>query len=162
MRQILAESGPLLPHDSGLLVVLWPTSTPPTPASLSGHVDALLHRGLLRRVIVGTEPHLALPRPSRELEGYEHELSSPNSSNNPTTEWPNTDAGTKELAVPPSQPPSESTTLSTEQSDDKAFGLRLEIDTETERVLLYRVAVVLMAIGSLTILREWVLYAFHL
>ncbi|MEM1414656.1 MAG: hypothetical protein AAGH15_07140 [Myxococcota bacterium] len=104
--------GGLVPDDPALLRLLCP-ALPPEP--LGPALDHLLARGRLRRLVVGTEPHLAFGQGA------------------------------------------EGAPASGERDD--AFELEVATDVEVERVVLWRVACVVLGLGALALTRELLLHA---
>lgn len=104
--------GGLVPDDAALLRRLCPT-LPPEP--LGPALDHLLAQGRLRRLVIGTEPHLAF--------GQGTEEATPNGER------------------------------------DDAFELEVATDVEVERVVLWRMACVVLGLGALALARELLLQA---
>lgn len=110
----LTGEGELLPADPALLRAALGTDAP--TAKVATAVDTLLAEGVVRRLVVGREPHLALSVRARELPA-------------------------------PSKP----------ADSDADFDLEVAVDVEHERVMLYRVLLVLLALGLVALAREWLL-----
>lgn len=124
--EVLAQAQGLVPEDSTVLTKLWPPGFSKSLGTLEADIERLVHLGFVRRVFIGTEPHLLLP---------------------------------------PSTTPERPQEQSTGKADDperQVFELQVRVDTETERVLLYRVFLIVLVIGGFVAAREWLLWASNL
>jgi hypothetical protein len=126
MRGVLRGSGDLLPDDEAIVGAVLGAALGAERAGLRAHLDALVQQGLLRRVFVGSEGHLALASSPRE---------------------PAAPGGVRDPALDPAPAP----------LDVEIFQTRLKIDMESERVLLYRVGIVVFTILAFVLLRAVVL-----
>ena len=179
LRAMISGPSAVVPFMPTLLRNLWPEGHPPPPADLVGVVDNLVHRGYLRCVVVGCQRHLALPSttgrgtlPSTppDAEKVTSAPSPPETGELVAAQAPDA-AATEDVPTASFQPlpirstpPDGGSTHHPEQTVDseRAFELQLRVDAETERVLLYRVGVVILALGGLTLLREWAMWLYHL
>ncbi len=138
LRVLLPQAGDLLPDDDAILLHLWPRDCVSDPKQVPILVRRLLALGYLRKVIVGREAHLclaqdpALPQASAEtaIQTESHEQSAPQ-----------IDAKQER-----------------DHAEQRLFQLQMISDVETERVLLYRVAIVIELLALLTLLRQLLLY----
>lgn len=127
----------LLPADAALLVLLVPGL--PSGDALVRALHRLVASGRLRRVLIGSEPHLLDGEQAvRRSADADHEAPPPVASPEP----------------PPAPPlaPAETST-----NADMDFELEVAIDVETERGVLWRVALVVAALAALALLRQWLL-----
>ncbi len=106
----------VLPEDVSILRSLVPNLPPDVGTLLA--IEELVRAGELRRVIIGTEPHLVRGRGSA---------------------------------------PTATTTTTGQHESDVDFDTELAIDVESERIVLYRVAGVVLFLGLVAIAREWLL-----
>lgn len=155
----------LLPADPALLAIIVPGL--PEPGALRVALDRLVASGRLRRVLIGAEAHLLdgagpmpapvqhapVPMPSQmhvpqmiphtapvQVQG--HSMVAP----------PATMVAPVAPSLDPQPKPSE-----TVAGGDMDFELEVAIDVETERAVLWRVALVVAALGLLALLRQWML-----
>ena len=122
IRGVLRSSGDLVPDDEAIVGAVLGAAIGAERDGLRAHLDALVQQGLLRRVFVGREGHLALvssPRPPAAR-----------------------------VAPPGTAPAPPPPTL-----EVVVFQTRLKIDLETERVLLFRVSIVVFTILAFVLLR---------
>jgi hypothetical protein len=139
LRGLLRTPASLLPGDPVILQYLIGRAQWPDANALRMQLAALIRAGELRCVYIDREPHLALPRESSAADGDDMHAAN-------------------QLAT---VPPAESRATIIEQPVPNAlpdgaasdFQLRVEVDIETERVLLYRVALVVSGIVALVLLR---------
>lgn len=141
LRELLREPGDLLPADDDIVVRQWPRDAKVDPKQVPGLLRRLVALGVLRKVVLGREVHLCLAA--------------------------NTGAVSLPQASPDATPdgagPAKSETHDDESSDAKTaeqrlFQLQMIADVETERVLLFRVGIVLELLFLLTLLRQIVLW----
>lgn len=139
----LAHSpGSLVPCDSQLLRALWPSTVPPA-TSVENGLRELLQAGLLRQVVVGTAAHVtaATPGPAATQAGSTSTQVGPELAPTPTA---------------PAVPPRDDRRLADTPDllDERLFELGVAVDAETERLLLYRLLLVLEAVAGVMMLRE--------
>jgi|GEM_PF-4831235 len=143
--------GPVLALDFPLLTRLWRRHVGAVPDDFEGAVRRALRLGYLRRVVVGVEPHILAgsstppPRPSLD------ETAEPE-----TRLETRTPAQPDDSAAAPTR--NDSASAEARELEEAAFRLQLAIDAETEKLLLFRVAVVLEVIAGLTLARELALW----
>jgi len=99
----------------------------PEPARLDAALQRLVAQGRLRRIHIGAEAHLL----DAKREGRVPPL---------------------EGAAPMAEPPAD-----TSESESMDFELEVSIDVETERGVLWRVALVITSLALLALLRQWLL-----
>jgi hypothetical protein len=132
LRARLRAPGDLIPDDAGIVRGLLSDAVTCDEAELRVRLDHLADRGWLRQVVVGRERHLALGQPP------------------PTTSEPAQPASADPA---PASAASDKPAPEVEAPADDGFQLRVEIDIETERVLLYRVGLVVSALVAIVLLR---------
>lgn len=136
LRVHLASSGALLPEDPEILAALGRCLGPGAPSvrDWALGVQRLLAQGVLERVIVGRCAHLCWSRrseaslPSREGPGDEREPRSPDSAS-----------------------------LEETSETSRDFELRVQLDVEKERLLLYRTSAAFALVVHFMLLRELLL-----
>ncbi len=133
-RLAIVPSG-LAPASARVLSGLWPRDMAPAPPlpRLEGALTRLVTSGSLRRVVVGVEPHLTLPEPG----GAPHTSAA-------WSQAPAQERRTHAMAL-------------AEPDEQVAFDLQVAVDVEHERVLLFRVLLVLEAVGAFVLARELLL-----
>lgn len=129
IRSLLRGKSDLAPDDPALLVMV--LSSPASVEDWRAGIDTLLTTGKLRRLIVGQQPHLALPVERSRAPA----------------------AGPTLRAVAEARPPDEAPAV----DKDEAFDLEIAIDIERERLLLYRVFAVFGGVGLALLVREFLL-----
>lgn len=129
LKCLMPHPGDMLPADPEILQRLWPRSSELQPASAVRLIERLQALGLVRRLIVGREPHLclgeSLPPPMAALQES-------------STARPQPEAA--DLAA------------------NHHFQLQLAMDVESERILLYRVGIVLALLGLFVLMRHCLLW----
>lgn len=135
----------LLPADPALLAIIVPGL--PEPGALRVALDRLVASGRLRRVLIGAEAHLLdgagpMPAPVQHAPVPMPSQVAP----------PATVVAPVAPSLDPQPKPSE-----TVAGGDMDFELEVAIDVETERAVLWRVALVVAALGLLALLRQWML-----
>ena len=139
----------LLPADPELLVILVPGL--PESEALTKALASLVAGGRLRRIMVGAEAHLVDATPSspvtRRGEGA--------SAADPSPAQARVPAPHPTPPEPDNPPPAAERPAS--DSSDMDFELEVAIDVETERGVLWRVALVVAALALLALLRQWML-----
>jgi hypothetical protein len=138
----------------------WPSGTGSELAEVPQRLQRLLALGLLRRVIIGRERHLCLDR------GSAASPAQPTAAVPPTPLPPNPvppdpvpldPAPTSSAA--PSSALAAATPIPKEAAEEhRRFRTQLLADVESERVLLFRVGIVLELLGLLTLLRHILLW----
>lgn len=125
--------GNVLPADPAVLAAVWPTAPRPQVRDIASAVDALIADGAVRRIVLGAEPHLvAVPRNDAEV------------SRCSTME---------QSAEPPPAPAPPRPVEPPVDLADERDALALAIDVEQERLVLYRVAIVVQVVLALVFLR---------
>ena len=137
LQSLFRRLGPLIPADPHVLATLWPDRRPPVVDELAEGIARQVALGRLRIVHLGDEPHLT------PLSRYETATAD-------RTEMEQLRAP-RELARG-----SAARALQAPRSDDARDDvqqLELAIDAEHERVVLYRVLIVMEVIGLLLFAR---------
>lgn len=127
LHRYLRQPGDLLPADPVILSRLWGDGAPTPPLEVGSRLEALVGLGLVRRIFVQREPHIALPRAHQAT----------------PAERPEAPVAEPRATIAPSS--------STERSAD--FERLVTLDVERERVLLYRIAIVLEVLVAAVLLR---------
>ena len=122
----LANQHGVVPDDPDLLATLWPGEC---PADLPVWIETLINAGALRRVWLGSEPHLAIQESSK--------------------------TGPHRSEVEPL----DTTALPNAAADAEAFSIDLEVDVLSERLLFYRLVIVFEVLMGLFGLREVAIWA---
>jgi hypothetical protein len=143
IRSVLRSPGDLVPDDDAIVGAVLGAALGAERAGLRGHLDALVDQGLLRRVFVGREVHLALVASPKEPKAAGEQGGEP--------------AAPAAVAVTPA--PAAVTGAPTVDPKVFVFQTRLKIDVELERALLYRVSIVIFGILAFVLLRAVVLDA---
>jgi len=133
LSELITRAEGLAPEDSTVLTKLWPAGFSKPLGTLRSDIERLVHLGLVRRVFIGTEPHLVLPAFA--------------------TQEPV--AAERALGV-------STDTAKANDPERDVFELQVRVDTETEGVLLYRVLLVVLVIAGFVAAREWLLWAQNL
>ncbi|MEZ4400508.1 MAG: hypothetical protein R3B06_10845 [Kofleriaceae bacterium] len=145
LRSLFRRLGPIIPADPHVLVTMWPDRRPPTSDELARGIDRLLKRRVLRIIFLAGEPHLtALPRydtASDGRAGMEHE---------PAPEL--VAKGSAPAALGAGAAAAGSTSAEADASAEQ-MQLELAIDAERERVVLYRVIIVMEVLAALVFAR---------
>jgi hypothetical protein len=130
--EVLTQTQGLVPEDPSVLAKLWPPGFAKSLGlgTLEADIERLVHLGFVRRVFIGTEPHLLLPAA------------------------PGPDLAKRAEPAP--------TAAASEDPERQVFELQVRVDTETERVLLYRVLLIVLVIGGFVAAREWLLWVANL
>ena len=128
LRTLLPQPGDVLPDDLDIITRLWPRDSRIEARSARAVLQRLLAVGLLRRVVIGSERYLCLAKDPEPV--------SPAVTARPS-------AATEKLPR-----------LLDEEEQQKLFQLQLVADVETERILLFRVGIVLELLALLTLLRH--------
>lgn len=131
--ELITRAEGLAPEDTAVLTKLWPAGFSRPLGTLSSDIERLIHLGLVRRVFIGTEPHLVLPEAAAQ---------------EPV-------AAERTLGI-------STDTEKANDPERDVFELQVRVDTETEGVLLYRVLLVVLVIAGFVAAREWLLWAQHL
>jgi hypothetical protein len=150
LRLLLPAPGDLLPEDPQIVMRQWPGGSGVDLAEVPQRLQRLLALGLVRRVIIGRERHLCLERGDVKSPTAQ-EPAAPSSPATPNPAAPNPATPNPATPLPGTSP--------TEASEEKRrFRAQLLADVETERVLLFRVGIVLELLGLLTLLRHILLW----
>lgn len=140
LRRLLPEPGDLLPADDQIILRLWPRDLEIDCTQVPSLLDRLVVLGVLRRVIIGREAHLCLSRvPNRAKES------------GPA-------AATIQISAPSQSEATQEDPQEEKNAEHRLFQLQMTADVETERVLLFRVGIVLEFLGLLTLLRQILLW----
>ena len=133
LQALLPQPGDLLPCEPVVILRQWPaTSATPAPQVLR-RLQQLVALGLVRQVILGCERYFCL------------------AATPPAISSPPTETDPRQAAPAPAPPPAAKPPPDPEQ---ERFQLQLRIDVEAERVLLFRVGIVLELLALLTLLRQ--------
>lgn len=133
LQALLPQPGDLLPCEPVVILRQWPaTSATPAPQVLR-RLQQLVALGLVRQVILGCERYFCLAATA------------------PAISSPPTETEPRQAAPTPAPPPAAKPPPDPEQ---ERFQLQLGIDVEAERVLLFRVGIVLELLALLTLLRQ--------
>lgn len=155
LRLLLPAPGDLLPEDPQIVMRQWPSGTGVDLAEVPQRLQRLLALGLVRRVIIGRERHLCLDR--GDASGPT--LLEPAAPSNPAPASPTTKSPAPANPAPANPAPAAPAAVPTESSEEhRRFRTQLLADIETERVLLFRVGIVLELLGLLTLLRHILLW----
>lgn len=129
LRQLLSEPGSLVPADVAILQTLWPlVGEVPAANDLQVALADLLVKREFRQVFVGRDAHIA-------------QVTAPQTGGT----W---------LTIQQTITPK----VESIPDEDSNFDMRVALDIETERQLLFRVLVVLESIGALLLAREAALW----
>ena len=129
LRHLLSEPGSLVPSDVAILQTLWPlVGEVPAANDLQVALAELLAKREFRQVFVGRDAHLT------QVTAPQTDATWPTIQKNMTP---------KVESIP---------------DEDINFDMRVALDIETERQLLFRVLVVLESIGALLLAREAALW----
>ena len=127
----MPQPGDLLPCEPLVILRQWPSSSATPAPQVLRRLQQLLALGLLRQVILGCERYYCLAATGPAI-------SSPQVEAEPERPAP----APEPAAKPPLDP------------EQERFQLQLSIDVEIERVLLFRVGIVLELLALLTLLRQ--------
>ncbi len=135
LLELLQDVGQVIPADAAILTALWPERFR-DPGSLESEIERLVDAGTLRRIYVGSEPHLASGR---------------------------TPGTAKRQPLEAAPAPVESGPRPAAADDiEEMFQLQVQLDLEREKALFWRVAVAIGSLGALVILREWLLWFYNI
>lgn len=135
LQALLPQPGDLLPCEPVVILRQWPaTSATPAPQVLR-RLQQLVALGLVRQVILGCERYFCLAATA------------------PAISSPPTETEPRQAAPAPAPPPAPAAKPPPDPEQER-FQLQLAIDVEAERVLLFRVGIVLELLALLTLLRQ--------
>lgn len=137
LSEMILTDADMLPADPSLLRAIWPAGTvPPDTRALGQSLRRLVAAGRLRQLVVRREPHVALPASYSEGPPF----------------FTRAEPG---KGVGPSERPEPTAELDKEVADE--FDLELALDIEHEKLLLFRVIVIVEAIIAALLVREAIL-----
>lgn len=142
LQSLCKESGDILPDDVDILLRLAPHETLLHAERLRQDIDQLVRGGQLRRIVVGHQFHLAFG--PGEFRG---EMIP---AGEPTPFGPDSGAIRDAVCREPVH-------RDVEAQEAAEFDLMIALDIETERILLYRVSLVILSILGFVLLRSLVL-----
>ncbi len=161
---VLLREHTLLVDDPQLLAALWPWALPPDPHEMRAHIEVMVEERLIRRVYIGPQPHLALvherPLPPRIILNPTQTPAPPQDPQTAPTAAHEDRSNTEQATVSKQNTVSNPQTAADE--DLEAFKLDVAVDAEHEKALLLKVIVTLEVIAAFVMLRELLLWYFHL
>jgi hypothetical protein len=137
LRTLLPEPGDLLPADDAIIMRQWPRDEGIDVSQVPALLARLVSIGLLKRVVIGREAHLCLCRAPAVVKK---------------------ESPIEQTKSPTENPPDEAPKTAPASAEHRLFQLQMIADVETERVLLFRVGVVLELLGLITLLRQILLW----
>lgn len=138
LERLMSQQAGVVPDDPSILRWAWPDANDiPSSEAMRAGIDMLIYSGCLRRIVLGTEPHLTFtpqpePQPAASIPAPRHSLQVPVRRQN--------------------QEPSQST--SSWSLTQEAFELQVEMDVDHERLLLFRIMAIVGAVGLMVLTRE--------
>lgn len=152
LRELLPEPGDLLPAEDDIVMRLWPRDHGIDPRQVPSLLRRLVALGFLRRVVLGREVHLCLHKERQESGAPPKESSAAAA----TTDSPS--PAQIQAQAEGEKHPSAPAIGEEKSAEHRLFQLQMIADVETERVLLFRVGIVLELLALLTLLRQILLF----